>query len=120
MSIASGISSSIRRFGSEVVIEHDGRQERARAFIQPLRRRHRLYIGDRFTPAGYFDNAYRLYIGEGSQKVGQDAVITVNRDERYTVVTSEAFSVGDKVIYIWAILSPKRDIGEVYADECYD
>ena len=32
--------------------------------------------------------------------------------EQYTVVTGEEFIVGDDEVYVWAILSPKKDCKE--------
>lgn len=103
----------LRRYGNTVRITQGGRTEVVRAFVQPLRRRHRLYINDKVIPAGYFDNAYRLYIGDREHHFayGDGAVLTCNGTS-YTVVTAEEFVVGDEVAYIWAILKPKKDLKE--------
>ena len=103
----------LSRYGNTVSITRGGRTEVTRAFVQPLRRRHRLYINDKVIPAGYFDNAYRLYIGDKHYRFsyGDGAVVTCKNIE-YTVVTAEEFVVGDEVAYIWAILCPKKDLKE--------
>ena len=105
--------SILRRYGSTVTIRQNGRTETANAFVQPLRRRHRLYINDKVLPAGYFDNAYKLYIGDCSHRFesGDGTVITC-MGVPYTVVTVEEFAVGDEGIYIWAILFPKKELKE--------
>lgn len=119
MSIGSSIAMSLRRFGSRVSLVHGTQTVSCYAFVQPLRRRHRLYINDTHVPAGYFDNAYRLYIGEGSRAVTEGDRI-ISGSECYTVVAAESFFIGSDVLYNWAVLSPKRDEEEVYADEYID
>lgn len=101
------------RYGNTVMIRTKGRTEVTKAFVQPLRRRHRLYINDKVIPAGYFDNAYKLYIGDRRHRFsyGDGTVITC-MGEQYTVVTGEEFIVGDDEVYVWAILSPKKECKE--------
>ena len=103
----------LSRYGNTVSITRGGRTEVTRAFVQPLRRRHRLYINDKVIPAGYYDNAYRLYIGDRSHRFsyGDGAVITC-KGEEYTVVTAEEFVVGNEIAYVWAILRPKKEMKE--------
>ncbi len=103
----------LKRYGNTVTITRGGRTEVVRAFVQPLRRHHRLYINDKVIPAGYFDNAYRLYIGDKRHhfSYGDGAVLTCSGEE-YTVVTAEEFVVGDEVAYVWAILRPKKALKE--------
>lgn len=103
------LSGILSRFGNTVSITRGSRTKVTRAFVQPLRRRHRLYINDKVIPAGYFDNAYRLYIGDRDHRFsyGDGSVVSCNGED-YTVVTAEEFIVGDEVAYIWAILRPKK------------
>ena len=110
---AIGLKDILRRFGNTVTITRGGRTETVYAFVQPLRRRHRLYINDKVIPAGYFDNAYRLYIGDSSHhfSYGDGAVLTCSGEE-YSVVTSEEFVVTDATAYVWAILRPKKVLKE--------
>ncbi len=107
------LSGMLRRYGNTVTITRGGRTEVTKAFVQPLRRRHRLYINDKVGVSGYFDNAYRLYIGDRYHHFdyGDGTVITCMGDE-YTVVTSEEFFVRDEEVYVWAILSPKNSTKE--------
>lgn len=100
---------ALRRYGNTVTIIRGGRTEVTHAFVQPLRRRHRLYINDKVTQAGYFDNAYRLYIGDRDHHFSYgDGTVIRCMGEEYTVVTSEEFCVSDEEAYVWAILSPKN------------
>ena len=113
MSIQSTFKSMLRRYGNTVLIRTKGRTQVTKAFVQPLRRRHRLYINDKVIPAGFFDNAYKLYIGDREHHFayGDDTVIACMGQE-YTVVTCEEFFVGDEEVYVWAILSPKKELKE--------
>lgn len=113
MNQQSCFKSVLKRWGNIITIRRRGRTETVRAFVQPLRRRHRLYINDKVIPAGYFDNAYKLYIGDCEHRFsyGDDTVI-ICKEQEYTVVTGEEFVVGDDEVYFWAILSPKKELKE--------
>ena len=113
MNIHTTFKRLLRRYGNTVIIRTNGRAKAAKAFVQPLRRRHRLYINDKAIPAGLFDNAYKLYIGgcEHRFSYGDNTVITC-KGQDYTVVTGEEFVVGDDEVYVWAILSPKKELKE--------
>ena len=105
------------RYANSVTITRGGRTEAANAFVQPLRRRHRLYINDKTIPAGYFDNAYRLYIGDKRHHLSHGDVVTIScSGDAYTVVTSEEFIVGNEIAYIWAILKPQNRMEDDYDD----
>lgn len=113
MSIALYVKNALSRCGSTVTIRKVGWTEVTKAFVQPLRRRHRLYINDRAIPAGYFDNAYKLFIGNCRYRYTYgDNAIMYCRGEKYTVVTGEEFAVGDETVYYWAILSPVKKLKE--------
>ena len=111
--------SALRRYGNTVVIDRSGRAETVRAFVQPLRRRHRLYINDRYIPAGYFDNRYLLYIGPPDQFLDTGDKVSCLGTE-YSVVTAEMFAVRDENVYVWAILMPVVEAEEDYYDDNID
>ncbi|MBQ1474846.1 hypothetical protein [Ruminococcus sp.] len=115
MRMASYLDRALRKFGNTVHICRDGRTEVSKAFVQPLRRRHRLYINDRYIPAGYFDNRYLLYIGPGDKPLKDNMRIVCN-GTAYTVVTAESFAAHDEDIYVWAILMPVCRSKEDYYD----
>ena len=107
---------ALRKFGNTVRIYRGGRTEVTRAFIQPLRRRHRLYISDRYIPAGYFDNRYLLYIGSSDHPLDTGMQVRC-LDTSYTVVTAEEFTAHDEDIYVWAILMPVSSGREDHYDD---
>ena len=81
------------KYGENVTVSAgSGRAVNTKAFIQPLRRRHRLYIG---SP----DDGYTL----------SEGTIIGSKNQDYVVMTSEDYVVGDETVYIWAILRLKND-----------
>ena len=115
MKLTSYFDRALKKFGNTVRISRGGRTEVVKAFVQPLRRRHRLYINDRYIPAGYFDNRYLLYIGPGDKPLKDNMRIVCN-GTAYTVVTAESFAAHDEDIYVWAILMPVCRSKEDYYD----
>lgn len=117
MRLTSYLDIALRKFGNTVRIKRGGRTEVCKAFVQPLRRRHRLYINDRYIPAGYFDNRYLLYIGSSSHPLDTGMTIRCENAD-YTVVTAEEFSAHDEDVYVWAILMPVTKAKEGFYDNC--
>ena len=115
MRLTSYFERALLKFGNTVSIERGGGTEVCKAFVQPLRRRHRLYINDRYIPAGYFDNRYLLYIGPCGHPLDTDMRLMCGGTE-YTVVTAEEFAAHDEDIYVWAILMPVSEAKEGYYD----
>lgn len=116
MKLTSYLDRALKKFGNTVYISRGGRTEVCKAFVQPLRRRHRLYINDRYIPAGYFDNRYLLYIGSGDYPL-DDGMRIRCRNITYTVITAEIFAAHDEDIYVWAILMPNSKGREDYYDD---
>ena len=105
------LKSMLDRYGNTVSISRGGRREVVRAFIQPLRRRRRLYIRDKKVPLGYFGDDYYLYIGDGAHGLSGGEVLTF-KGRAYTVLSADEFFVRDSAAYSWAILRPKNDVRE--------
>ena len=118
MRLTSYLDRALKKFGNTVHISRGGRTEVCKAFVQPLRRRHRLYINDRYIPAGYFDNRYLLYIGSSDHPL-DDGMRIRCRNMTYTVVTAEIFAAHDEDIYVWAILMPTSKGKEDYYDNIH-
>ena len=99
------------KYGENVTVSSgSGRAVNTKAFIQPLRRRHRLYINDKVISAGYFDNSCKLYIGSPDDGYTlSEGTIIGSKNQDYVVMTSEDYVVGDETVYIWAILRLKND-----------
>ncbi len=109
MSVHSNIKSLIERYGSKVTIERGNKKVTTKAFIQPLRYKSNVYRDISINMGGFSDGRYYLYIGKAENEFyrADDAIITCN-DKQYTVHTSERFELFDRVLYIWAVLKPKK------------
>ena len=117
MRLTSYFDRALIKFGNTVLINRGGCTEVCKAFVQPLRRRHRLYINDRYIPSGYFDNRYLLYIGPCSHPLDTGMLLR-SKGVLYSVVTAEEFAAHDEDIYVWAILMPVTKAEEGYYDNC--
>lgn len=111
MSVKDSISRVIATFGSSVSVERKDRRIETKAFVQPMRRRHRPYINEKALPAGYFENGYRLYVGEADVPLFQSDIIKMG-NERFSVVMSEGFFFRDENLYIWGILQEAAPLEE--------
>ena len=113
MNVRQIVTDALRRYGEEVTITTAEGFCTAWAMITPLRRKHRLYLDEGRRDAGVYDASYRHYIGEADAPLSEgDEVIF--RKERYAVVISERYDSCGEVIYIWAILKPKKERVDEY------
>lgn len=78
----------------------------AKAFIQPLRYKNKMYIGNSYIPIGGVDGGRYLYLGNPElrfDKATDEVIITSNNNDYY-VKRAEPYVVDNEVLYIWAIL----------------
>ena len=106
MKLTGYLDRALKKFGNTVRISRGGRTEVTKAFVQPLRRRHRLYINDRYIPAGYFDNRYLLYIGPKDRPLDRNMRLS-HKGTYYKVITTDIFTDYDEDFYVWAVLRPE-------------
>lgn len=113
MSIKEIVCDALRRYGESVELKTKEGSFETFAVIQPLRRKHRLFMNeDRMVP-GEFDSSFRHYVGQPSAALCEgDEVLYHN--ERYAVVMSERYYCGEEIIYIWAILKHKTERVDEY------
>ena len=99
----------IARYGRTVTLEDSaGEKETAKAMIQPLRYKNKMYLEGSFLPPGYLDGGHYLYLGEASLRLdlrARDTVIKTD-EESYLLKSGEKVCIGDEVLYIWAVLQP--------------
>lgn len=105
------IKGMLERYGCSVTVRHGGVTKRIKAFIQPLKRRRRLYIRDKQIPPGYYGDDSYLYIGDSVHAVSRGDAVVFNNKE-YSVASSDEFFFRDRSVYVWAILSPKESSKE--------
>lgn len=114
MSIINSVGATISRYGSEVTIRQDGDSISARAFVEPLRYRNRIYIGGQYHILGQHRRQKYLYIGSASHPLRENACVIEAHGSKYIVKRSETYYVKDYPVYEWAILLP---CGEPREDE---
>lgn len=105
MSIADRVLAIINRYGSCVVIDNNGRKARARAFVQPLRHKNKIYMGEQHRPEGIEKKDRYLYIGLPSVPLTENISVIETQGNKYIVKRREAYYVMNKKVYEWAILS---------------
>ena len=113
-----GVDAMICRFGEEITLTSQGKKRRAKAVIQPLLYKNKMYIDGDVTSLGITDSGRYLMIG---QRVLKDtdwhnAVIS-DRLRTYTVSRAEIITCGKEDLYIWAVLIPCTKRAEDDYDE---
>lgn len=104
------ISNSIDKYGNVIQIEYaDGNKVSSRAFVEPLRYRHKMYIGGKERDLDSLKHIKKkyLYIGQPDAELHKGDTV-IQRDFEFSVETVEKYIYKDKVMYIWAILSLKN------------
>lgn len=100
------IGSEIRRHGSHVTVTTDGAAINARAFVQPLRYRNRIYIGGEYRDIGKIRREKYLYVGTADCALTEDRSVIDFAGGQYIVKRCETYYWGDEPVYVWAILVP--------------
>lgn len=119
MSRRAGVERMLSRYGTKVWIQKNEENApwlAAKAFIQPLRYKNKMYLNGSFLEAGFLDGGHYLYIGPCTHRIDQYPMDTRVRTEEqdYVVQRAEAIYVQNAPVYVWAILQkyvpePKED-----------
>lgn len=112
MSILNSVRDIIRAYGSAVTVCESGKKTAARAFIQPLRNNSRYYVGGEYHKAGFVSTDRYLYIGSPDVLLYKGNTVIETASKKYIVKKSEIYRVGDRCVYVWAILAPYGGILE--------
>ena len=108
MSLISAVAGSIARLGGEVAITDDSRRS-ARAIVEPLRYRNRIYIGGEMHHLGQVSREKYLYVGKTTHRLIPNESVIKAQGKQYIVKRCETYFVKDAPIYEWAILVPCGD-----------
>lgn len=112
MRIADRVSEMIKRYGSTVVINNNGRRIRTKAFVQPLRHKNRVYMGEQLRLEGIEKRDKYLYIGPAKLPLAENISVIETQDNKYIVKRRETYCVMDSKVYEWAILSLYGELTE--------
>lgn len=93
---------AIQRFGVSVNITDGSGSKTVKAFIQPLRARHKLYLSTKLDDLDIYSHKYYLYIGPADYKPDEGSQVTTST-QRFDVILSNITSASD-VEYSYAVL----------------
>lgn len=112
MSFLSGINSMINAYGNSVHIDYDNKKS-AKGFIQPIRYKTHLSSDIKISDGGAIDNSYYLYIGRASDTfITKGSIISTADNKRFVVKRSEIYTVSNKPVYLWAVITPVKEMRE--------
>lgn len=104
MSLSSAVTNSISKLGGEVEISSRGQKVRARAIVEPLRYRNKIYIGGEYRSLGTLKRDRYLFIGTPDINLKENSSVIESVGGKYIVKRCETYFVQDRPIYVWAIL----------------
>lgn len=99
---------AIQRFGVSVNITDGNGSKTVKAFMQPLRARHRLYLSTKLDDIDIYNHIYILYIGPEDVPI-EDKTLIERNGWVYEIISSEKVET-ETVSYTWAVLNPMHKI----------
>lgn len=109
MSIFGSIKETIKRYGNNVIIFDNGKKVKAKAFIEPLRYKNKVYVGGQYRLLGVDRSEKYLYVGCAENQLSERSTVIEMQNSKYIVKRCETYYVKDYPIYVWAILTPYGD-----------
>lgn len=112
MGIFDSVAETINRYGSSVKIfagGYGGNYADARAFVQPLRYKNRIYVGGEYHRLGYSKTDKYLYIGLPKYELTENHSVIEAHKNKYIVKRCEMYYLKDNPVYVWAILQAYGD-----------
>ena len=106
MNVMPSVIKSIQTYGEDVTVINNDDTVLARAFIQPLRYRNKIYVGGEYRNLGMKYSEKYLYVGIPDIPLVENKTIIERKDEKYLVKRVERYYVKEQVAYTWAILIP--------------
>lgn len=104
LNVMPSVIKSIQTYGEDVTVINDADTVLARAFVEPLRYRNKIYIAGEYRTLGYSEKY--LYIGVPDITLVENKTIVKRKDEKYLVKRVEKYYVKEQVAYTWGILIP--------------
>ena len=115
MDYSKKIADILKTLGEQTYIELEGTGYLVYAIIQPLRYKNKMYLEQIRTELGFKDGECFLYLGpkeiDFAGKERYTVVSTRDRDDN--VSRADRISLNDKLQYIWAILTPRVESGDM-------
>ncbi len=95
--------------GKEVTVNTQGENLKTKAIILPMRYKNKLYIDMGHSELGFKDSECFLYLGSPDVDFTGFEMQTFIKtaDRSYNVSRADRINIGDSLIYIWAVLTPR-------------
>lgn len=113
MKIVNGVSIMINRYGESIKIVNGKKVKKAKAVIQPLMYKNKMYLNGISMDAGDFDGGHYQMIAPAQTDFGNFKTVRIEaKNFTYIIKRVEMIRAGDKDLYIWAVLTPYYPAGE--------
>ena len=106
LDVMPSVIKSIQTYGEDVTVINDDDTVLARAFIEPLRYRNKIYIGGGYRTLGVKHSEKYLYVGIPDITLVENKTIVKRKNNEYLVKRVERYYVGEQIAYTWGILIP--------------
>lgn len=106
MSIITAVGETIKRYGCKVSIVTGEKKVKAKAFVEPLRYKNKVYVGGQYHYLGFKRSEKYLYIGSPEHELSENATVIEMHYRKYIVKRCEIYYIDDRPVYVWAILLP--------------
>lgn len=104
MSIYKMVADTIKRYGNKVEITTKNKTEHTKAFVEPLRYKNKIYVGDVKRLMGSDRTEKYLYVGLPENPLVENCSVIETAERKYIVNRCENYYVNDMPVYVWAIL----------------
>ena len=108
MNVMPSVIKSIQTYGEDIAVINDDDTVLARAFVEPLRYRNKIYIAGEYRTLGMKYSEKYLYIGIPDITLVENKTIVKRKNNEYLVKRVEKYYVKEQVAYTWAILIPAK------------
>lgn len=103
----------INRYGESIRIKNGESIKEARAIIQPLMYKNKMYVSGTSVSAGEVDGGHYQMIAPADAPFGDYKNTRIEtKSSVYTFKRAEVIKAGDTDLYIWAVLAPFYPQGE--------
>lgn len=113
MKIVNSVSLMLNRYGESIRLVKGNKVNKAKAIIQPLMYKNKMYLDGVSMDAGDFDGGhYQMIAPSDTDFCDYKGVRIEAKNNAYIIKRVEMISADDKDLYIWAVLTPYYPSGE--------
>lgn len=96
----------IRRYGTAMVLVHDGQEQQIRAFLQETRSHSQENVRREISPLGEISRGMYVYIGPVTPEAAAGDLLLF-RERIFELRRAESVMVGDHKAYCWGLCVEK-------------